>query len=895
MLQAFVHDSLSHHARGARNDGPYSPSLHDRKFTKTHIFAFPFSVNDFSRSGTRRKRKFRCFAKNLRMRNFATIVIVLCSIVLSGRDAISQNSLVNTHPNSAEAEIFQGLISGQVKTTDGQPAASVSITIEAIDKFAITDEQGRFTIRNLKDGIYTLQITMVGLKPQSRIVDVKNGESAPVSIVLSENAGQLAEVVVAANQKKLSGGKINIPDRDYPQSTGTVSARVISDQQAIRLGDVVKNVPGVSLVQTRYGVNETYGARGYIIGITGGAGGGSIFKNGLPTNIAGMPEAATLESVEIIKGSTAFLYGSSSGGLIVNMITKKPRYNFGGEISMNAGSFHQYKPVIDLYGPINKNLAYRVIGSYEKDRSYRDEVKVIRKYINPSLQYKFGKNSTLILQGDYLEARITPDPGVGLLDSGRVLTSAIPRSRFQNVHWAYNNVKQGSASLEFRHIFNNKFLFNASASGQSTDVDSYGVGNLNTAGKTGTIARPLSRAHSLEKDYAAQATLEGKIKILQVENHFVGGADLTSVVTHTDAFNIYNTNGSLLKTYDTINLLDPSLYTQRTDIPPAVKITETAAPSNRAGVFIQDLISLTTHFKIFAGIRYSYQATVQTTIDSMKTASRPTSTSKGATPTTTYQVFSPKAGLVYEPFANTSFYVSYSNSFTTNTGVDVYGNLLPASIIDQYEAGVKNTFSNGRFSANLSVYRITNSNLAQQAAYLGDGTTPNTNANIKTLSGQTTSDGIEIGFNGTISRDLYFITGYSYNFTRFTHTSGAKGSNLAGETLVNAPSGTANASLFYLFKNGAVKGFKFGASGFYTGSRFGGYNNTVGQAVSGSRMVALTGFVTVDLSAGYTYKAFSLQCKLSNIFNSINHLVHDNYSITPIAPRALMATASYRF
>ncbi|MFX6330967.1 hypothetical protein ABTF76_22180, partial [Acinetobacter baumannii] len=79
-------------------------------------------------------------------------------------------------------------------------------------------------------------------------------------------------------------------------------------------------------------------------------------------------------------------------------------------------------------------------------------------------------------------------------------------------------------------------------------------------------------------------------------------------------------------------------------------------------------------------------------------------------------------------------------------------------------------------------------------------------------------------------------------------------------------------------------------TGFYTGSRFGGYNNTVGQTVLGSRMVALSGFTTVDLSAGYTYKKFTLQCKLSNIFNALNYLVHDNYSISPIAPRQLMTT-----
>jgi iron complex outermembrane receptor protein len=192
------------------------------------------------------------------------------------------------------------------------------------------------------------------------------------------------------------------------------------------------------------------------------------------------------------------------------------------------------------------------------------------------------------------------------------------------------------------------------------------------------------------------------------------------------------------------------------------------------------------------------------------------------------------------------------------------------------------------------VYRIINSNFAQQAAYLADGVTPNTDPNIKTLNGETTSDGVEIGLNGNISRNLYFIAGYGYNFIRFTHASGTKGSNIEGERLVDAPRNTANASVFYTF-NKALKGLKIGATGFYTGSRLGGYNNKVGQPVLGSRLVPLEGFTTVDLSAGYTYKKVSLQCKLLNIFNTLNYLVHDNYSITPIAPRQLLATISYRF
>src|SRR4029077_306113 len=121
----------------------------------------------------------------------------------------------------------------------------------------------------------------------------------------------------------------------------------------------IRNISGVSLTQTRLGVNETYTARGYSIGVTGGA--GSIFKNGLVSNIAGMPEAATLESVEVMKGSSAMLYSNVSGGLIVNLITKKPKFEYGGDIKMQVGSFGQYKPVIDLYGPITQKLAFRIV------------------------------------------------------------------------------------------------------------------------------------------------------------------------------------------------------------------------------------------------------------------------------------------------------------------------------------------------------------------------------------------------------------------------------------------------------------------------------------------------------------------------------------------------------
>ncbi len=791
--------------------------------------------------------------------------------------------------------LLNGTISGKITTIDNKPAEDVKINLKADgnNRISISNENGFFEFTGLKKGKYLIEISLIGYETLHKEALVEQGSKLIYSFQLKLKNQQLKDVLVATKIKKLAIGKMNIAAHDLPLSASIISNKIIEDQQAIRLGDLVKNVPGVSLVQTRFGVNETYGARGYTIGISGGAGGGSIFKNGLPYNIAGMPEVTTLESVEIIKGSSAFLYGSSSGGIIINMNNKKPKFEKGANIGLQMGSYQMYKPVIDIYGPITKKIAFRIVGTYEKSNSFRDQIKTERKYINPSLLYKLGEKTNILIQQEYLIASLTPDNGIGLLDSGRVLNTSIPRNRYQNVSWAYNNVIQSNTSVNFKHTFNERFSLNASSSIQNSDVDSYGTGNLNTANKLGTVARTLTKAHSLEATKAIQINLEGKFNINSIENHFLTGADYTNIVTNSDAFNILNSNGTLLKIYDTINFLNPNQFIQNTYIPNAFKTNKTIAPSLRAGLYLQDLIKFNKYLKIFFGLRYSYQATVQTSIDSTANSLRPALYKKGATPTVEYKVLNPKAGVIYQPNSNNSFYFSYANNFTTNTGTDVYGNLLPASVMDQFELGAKHYLLKGRFSSNLAIYKIVNSNFAQQSPFKADGITPNSDATIKSLNGETTSDGVEVGVNGNLSRYFYFITGYGYNNIRFTHTSGKKGSNIEGEQLANAPSHTANASIFYTFENKKLKGLKLGLSGFYTGKRYGGYNNILGQTILGSRLIPLTDFATIDCTIGYAYRKINIQAKVSNVLNKLNYLIHDNYSINPIAPRQLSINLNY--
>ena len=789
-------------------------------------------------------------------------------------------------------DIPNGKISGTVKTIDGQAAPFVNITLVGLNKATHTREDGTYGLNNLKPGNYTLKVSFVGMKTEEKQVSVQSSKTTVVDFTLNESAAQLNEVSINANRKLIntpvSLDKSGLRSLDLPQSSGTVNAQMIEDQQVNHLADAVKNVSGVSLTQTRGGVGETFSARGYSIGIGGAA--GSIFKNGVLTNTAGFPEASTLESVEVLKGSAALQYGNVSTGLIINMVTKKPQFESGGEVSMRYGSYNQFKPSFDVYGPISNTIAFRMIGVYENDGSYRNHVYTERKYANPSLLFNIDKKTTLLIESDYLRESLTPDFGIGSLNNGRAIPAMVPRSQFINTSWAYSNMTQFSAMATLNHQFNDDWHLNAIISGQGTRVDSYQAGLPNAVSATGDWTRGLARANTTENDYTGQISLTGKFKTGSISHQLLVGADVTKVLNISNAYSINGQNISNY-VYDKVNTIDLTKYAQRTDIPNALDTAKTTAPVYRFGAYAQDMVSITAKIKVLAGIRWSWQQTYQTNIQYLQKQT----TGYGTAITRYDNAFSPKAALIYQPVTSSSVYVSYTNNFIVNTGTDVNtGQGLKPSLVDQYEVGSKNELFDGKIIANLSVYRIINNNLAVVAPFKADGTV-NSDNTVKQLNGQTTSDGFDIDINGKLSKNFYFVTGYSYNNARYTKTSGLKGSPILGERLVISPVRTANASLFYTFDSRALKGFKVGATTFYTGSRLAGYNNTVGQTQAYSRLVPVGGFATLDLSAGYTYKKLSLLASVSNVTNTLNYLIHDNYSITPIPPREFLTTLAYKF
>ena len=265
---------------------------------------------------------------------------------------------------------------------------------------------------------------------------------------------------------------------------------------------------------------------------------------------------------------------------------------------------------------------------------------------------------------------------------------------------------------------------NVIAAGQSVKINSFGTGVPNAVAVNGDWSRSLSRTGSNETNQTVQANLNGRFNTGSVTHQVLVGTDYVGIKGENDVFRITSAAGVVGTVFDKINILDLNKYVLRTDIPNTLDTGRTVSPSFRLGYYAQDLIGITSKFKVLIGLRWSYLKTQPSTTYNYVKNSATNGTLLD------HRAFSPKAALIYQPTENISVYGSYSNSFTTNTGTDINNKALEPSIIDQYEVGWKNIFFNGKLSANLSVYRILNSNLAQQAITLADGT-PNTNANIK--------------------------------------------------------------------------------------------------------------------------------------------------------------------
>ncbi|PWN61588.1 TonB-dependent siderophore receptor [Chryseobacterium viscerum] len=711
------------------------------------------------------------------------------------------------------------------------------------------------------------------------------------------------------NQAKPFSTKSNLTVMETPQPIAIVTHEIIEQQQAKQLSDVLQNINGMYITSSRGNSQDSFGGRGFILGND------NIFKNGSRINSGVFPEVSGLERVEVLKGANAMLYGNTAAGGIINMITKKPKFNFGGSVGLNGGSWNSYKPTVDIYGPLSKNVAFRINGTYEYAESFRDVVQSEKYYFNPSFLFNLSEKSQLIVEADYLKNNFTPDFGIGSItekDQSYRLNDVVSRNAFFGTDWQYQNVQQASTNVTFNHQFNERWSLNATASYQNYTKDYFSSERVQWGYSSPTATRlswnrPFGKTYNEQNYTSAQVNLNGEFNTGKINHKVLIGADAD--YSQADAYTY-----TLGATSNVLFLDDPSTWGS-VDMPNSTLNTRNRINTRRIGVYAQDFISLTKQLKVIAGLRWSYVENMPT-LTTRFTANEKFEVSNSSTAD---NAFSPKVGLVYAPNENLSVFATYTNSFASNAGytsdqfntvntnqpvAQVQNQLatlsrqsIKPSTVDQYEIGVKKNFWNNALAVNLTAYQIMYNNYYQTYWF---ASTPNgapvnsTDTNLKEFAGNMRSRGVELDITGNPTENLSIIGGFSYNNSVYTDTP-EKG-YVENQRLVRTPATTANASVFYKFTN-YVKGLKIGAGVYFIGDRIAGWNDTKSTNTSRnnvSRMFDLKDYTTVSVSVGYEWKKFSIQGRVGNLFDVVNYNVHENYSVNPITPRNYYFTLTYK-
>ena len=284
----------------------------------------------------------------------------------------------------------------------------------------VSNSKGYFKFNNVPKGIYTLRVSYMGKQTLEKKINVNQGVNLPINIVLNNSEELLNEVVV--NGKKTAPiikeesdyvARLPINNIENPQVYITVSKELMQTQLAIDLDAGLKNVVGAG-VPIRYNQNRiVFYSRGFQVE--------PKIRNGLTTFNQNYIDPVNLERIEVLKGPSSTLFGSSgvSYGGLLNRVTKKPYDDFGGNITYSGGSWNLNRVTFDVNTPVGNSgeILFRINGAIHGEKSFQDAGFNNDIAFTPSITYKINPKTELYFDLEYTKTkgtspvRLTPVTG----------------------------------------------------------------------------------------------------------------------------------------------------------------------------------------------------------------------------------------------------------------------------------------------------------------------------------------------------------------------------------------------------------------------------------------------------------------------------------------------------
>ena len=662
----------------------------------------------------------------------------------------------------------------------------------------------------------------------------------------------IEKVTVVASRQAYQG---NFSPLETPQSELKIDLEALENAGAVSLDQALDLSASVARQNNFGGLWNSFSLRGF------------VGDENLPSNylvngfnagrgFGGSRDLSGIESVEVLKGPRAALFGRGEPGGTVNLVTKRPTFDTAGEIKLSVGSFDTYRADVDYTTALNDDVAIRLVGFYEDAESFRDTIETTKQGFSPSIVWNINNNSQLIYELEYSDQEVPFDRGVLAIDGELGL---IPESRFLGEP-GDGPIKADvlGHQLEYIHDFDDNWSILFGANYRDTSLEGFATETGFGGVVNGEVNR-FRRYRDYDSTYQVlRAEVSGNVNVAGFENRLIIGIDADKFendqfalrVRGDQYINVFN------PVYGAYELPTPTSNTDRVEIQESV------------GVFIQDQISLTDKLDIRIGARFDdYEQRLNNRLANTKTKQ-------------TQSRVSPQFGVVYEASDYVSVYGAYGENFRPLSGADANGDGFEPNQSSSTEVGVKFTLNDGALFGNVAVFKVEQDNML-----VVDDPTAFTYAAI----GEAQSKGIEIDLTGELTDTLEVWASYAY--VDATIENSFFDANFgytveAGASLLNVPEQQLS---LQLVQSTALygKAIKFGGGLLHVGKR----NGFFGTDFELPSYTTARVFVNYDVT-----DEIGIAAEVNNLFDETYYT--NSFAdawVQPGTPRNVKFSASYKF
>lgn len=667
----------------------------------------------------------------------------------------------------------------------------------------------------------------------------KAGEAAVLPTVVVKDVGATTGYVT---NRTLSATKTDTPILEVPQSISVINRNEM-DIRAVNLNitEALRYVPGV--VADQFGFSgqgfEYLSMRGFNVQTT------ANFRDNLNQAATGLYFGAfitdpyALERVDVLRGPTSVMFGRGDAGGIVNRVTKLPTATPIRELELQYGNFGRKRVAAD-FGLANADgtLMFRLVTSaLDTDTQVRfpnthgDRASIRRFYIAPSLTWRPSDRTSITLFGDILNNDSGAAPFYLGDQNGRPTGTLVGDPGFTRY-----TTNQASFSYKLEHHFNETWTVRQNfrfqrQDGRFRDINPAGFALDSMGMPTSVMDRSAFSTRERLDQTTLDTHLQAKLSTGPVQHTVLSGIDWN----RTDASLNYFASTSLTPS---INVLNP-VYFQPIPTPDFLAVDGRQKIDN-VGFYIQDQARYQNWILTLSGRhdRVSNVADVTTlgSPDHFRT---------------TDSAYTGRAGLTYLFSNGIAPYVSYSQSFLPQPGIDRSsgGRPFDASRASQYEVGVKYQPPGSRSLFTVALFELTKTNVLTR-----DPTAP-LGSNSFVQTGEIRSRGAELEARTEIFRGMNAIGAFTYNDVKVTEST-----DFLGKMPILVPNTSTSGWLDYNFdvlNISWLKGFGLGGGVRYVGRVYNNEENTS----------ATPSFTLFDAVLRYDHGPWRFLINANNIFN----------------------------